>query len=102
MISFTINGILVQGREDQTILQVARSYGIAIPGLCRAEPMDPYLACRRCVVEVDDGKRSRVVISGLYPIRSGIKVQTDTLKVANVRRWVASQMRGRRSPQRAS
>jgi NADH dehydrogenase/NADH:ubiquinone oxidoreductase subunit G len=101
MITFTINGKQVQGQDDQTILQVARSYGIAIPSLCRDGPLDPYMACRRCVLEVDDGKRSRVVISGLYPIRPGINVQTETLKVANVRRWVA-QMRGGKSPQSAS
>jgi heterodisulfide reductase subunit A len=95
MITFTINGKQVQGQEDQTILQVARSYGIVIPNLCRAQAPDAYLACHRCVVEVDDGKRSRVVISGLYPIRSGITVQTDTLKVANVRRRLA-QTRGSR------
>ena len=35
-----------------------------------------------------EGRRSRVVISCMYPIREGIKVQTDSPRVANVRRWI--------------
>jgi bidirectional [NiFe] hydrogenase diaphorase subunit len=88
MITFNINGKEVQGQDGWTILGVAKWHGIEIPTLCHYEALKPYGACRLCVVEVDDGKRSRVVISCMYPIRSGIKVQTDTPRVANVRRWI--------------
>ncbi|MCX5887867.1 MAG: 2Fe-2S iron-sulfur cluster-binding protein [Deltaproteobacteria bacterium] len=88
MITFNINGKKVQGQEGWTILEVARWHGIDIPTLCHHEALEPYGACRLCVVEVDEGKRSRVVISCMYPIRSGIKVQTDAPRVANVRRWI--------------
>jgi NADH dehydrogenase/NADH:ubiquinone oxidoreductase subunit G len=87
MIAFIINGKEVQGREGQTVLDVAKSHGIDIPTLFSDPPLDPYLACRLCVVEVDDGRRSKVVISGLYPVRAGIKVSTDTPRVNRVRRW---------------
>ena len=88
MITFTINGKEVQGQDGWTILEVARWHGIDIPTLCHHGAMEPYGACRLCVVEVDDGRRTRVVISCMYPIRGGIKVQTDTPRVANVRRWI--------------
>jgi bidirectional [NiFe] hydrogenase diaphorase subunit len=88
MLTFTINGQEVQGQEGWTILEVARWHGIEIPTLCHHEAMEPFGACRLCVVEVDDGRRTRVVISCMYPIREGIKVQTDTPRVANVRRWI--------------
>jgi bidirectional [NiFe] hydrogenase diaphorase subunit len=88
MITFTINGQEVQGQDGWTILEVARWHGIDIPTLCHHGALEPYGACRLCVVEVDDGRRSRVVISCMYPIRSGLKVQTDTPRVANVRRWI--------------
>ncbi|MBI4642406.1 MAG: (2Fe-2S)-binding protein [Deltaproteobacteria bacterium] len=88
MITFTINGQEVQGQDGWTILEVARWHGIDIPTLCHYEAVEPYGACRLCVVEVDDGKRSRVVISCMYPIRSGIQVKTDSPRVANVRRWI--------------
>ena len=88
MIDFTINGQEVQGQEGWTILEVARWNGIDIPTLCHHGALEPYGACRLCVVEVDDGKRSRVVISCMYPIKQGIKVQTATPRVDNVRRWI--------------
>lgn len=88
MITFTINGKEVQGQDGWTILSVARWHGIEIPTLCHHGVLEPYGACRLCVVEVDDGKRSRVVISCMYPIRPGIKVQTNTPRVTNVRRWI--------------
>lgn len=88
MITFTINGQEVQGKEDWTVLEVARWHGIEIPTLCYHPAVEPYGACRLCVVEVDDGKRSRVVISCMYPIREGIKVWTETPRVNNVRRWI--------------
>jgi len=88
MIPFTINGKEVEGEEDWTILEVARWHGIDIPTLCHHNAVEPFGACRLCVVEVDDGRRTRVVISCMYPIRAGIKVQTETPRVANVRRWI--------------
>jgi NADH dehydrogenase/NADH:ubiquinone oxidoreductase subunit G len=87
MIAFTINGKEVQGQEGQTVLEVAKVHDIDIPTLFFDPPMDPYCACRLCMVEVDDGRRNRVVISGLYPARAGIKVSTDTPRVKRVRRW---------------
>lgn len=88
MITFSINGKEVQGQEGWTILEVARWHDIYIPTLCHHGAVEPYGACRLCVVEVNDGKRSRVVVSCMYPIRAGINVQTDTPRVINVRRWI--------------
>ena len=88
MITFSINGQEVQGEEGWTVLDVARWHGIEIPTLCHHEAVEPYGACRLCAVEVDDGRRSRVVISCMYPVRAGIKVQTESPRVANVRRWI--------------
>lgn len=88
MIAFTINGQEVQGQEGWTVLDTARWHGIDIPTLCYHPAVEPYGACRLCVVEVDEGRRTRVVISCMYPIREGIKVRTDSPRVNNVRRWI--------------
>jgi len=85
MVTLNINGKEVHGQKGWTILEVARRHGINIPTLCHHEAMEPYGTCRLCVVEVDDGKRSRVVSSCLYPIKNGITVQTHTERV-NVER----------------
>jgi bidirectional [NiFe] hydrogenase diaphorase subunit len=88
MVSFTINDREVSGEEGWTVLDVAREHGIKIPTLCHHGAVEPSGACRLCMVEVDDGRRRRVVASCLYPIREGIKVDTESDRVKNVRRWV--------------
>ncbi len=88
MITFTINGKEVKGRDGWTILDVARSSGIEIPTLCQHGAVKPSGACRLCVVEVSDGKKRRMVASCLYPIREGIEVHTESEPVENVRRWI--------------
>ena len=88
MIALTINDQEVKGQEGWTVLETARWHGINIPTLCHHGAVEPSGACRLCMVEVDEGRRRRVVASCLYPIREGIKVQTDSERVANVRRWI--------------
>lgn len=88
MVTFNIDGKEVQGRDGWTVLDVARSSGIDIPTLCHHSALEPSGACRLCMVEVNDGRRSRMVASCLYPIREGIRVSTDSERVRNVRRWI--------------
>jgi bidirectional [NiFe] hydrogenase diaphorase subunit len=88
MTTFRINGNEVKGEEGWTILEVARISGIDIPTLCFHGALEPSGACRLCMVEVDDGKRRRIVASCLYPIRRGIEVDTESERVRNVRRWI--------------
>lgn len=88
MIKFTINDREVSGAEGWTVLEVAREHGIDIPTLCHHGAVEPSGACRLCMVEVHDGRRSRVVASCLYPIAPSLKVTTDSDRIKNVRRWV--------------
>lgn len=86
MIKLTINGTKVQAEEGSTILEVAKLYGFNIPTLCYHDELTPYGACRLCMVEVNDGKRTRVVASCLYPVKEGIKVRTHTEKIVKQRK----------------
>jgi len=88
MIRFNIDGRTVRGLEGSTILDVARGYGINIPTLCHSAAVESSGACRLCMVEVNDGRRNRMVASCLYPIREGIEVQTESERVLNARRWI--------------
>ena len=47
-----IDGKDVSGREDETILQVARQNDVHIPTLCYLEGLSVWGACRLCMVEV--------------------------------------------------
>ena len=88
MINLTINGAKVGAEEGSTILEVARFYGIGIPTLCYHDELPPYGACRLCMVEVDDGKRTRLVASCLYPVKEGIKVRTYTKRLIEGRKLI--------------
>lgn len=84
----TINGIECQAREGQTVLEVARALGLAIPALCHHPAVSPYGACRLCLVEVKAGGRTRLVTSCCYPVREGLEVFTESEKARRARRGV--------------
>jgi bidirectional [NiFe] hydrogenase diaphorase subunit len=88
MVTLTINGITVEAQEGSTVLDVARFYGIDIPTLCYHEGLSPYGACRLCMVEVDDGRRTRLVASCLYPAKEGITVRTHTARIVKGRKMM--------------
>ena len=87
-VRFIIDGKKVKAKEGWTVLETARHYGIHIPTLCYHEAVKPSGACRLCVVEVQDGDWSKVVISCMYPPKNGVEIRTDTERVQNVRRWI--------------
>lgn len=89
MVKFTIDGHELQAEEGKTILDVARDNNIYIPTLCHHESVEPYGACRLCMVEITTGRgRQRLVTSCLYPVEEGLSVKTDTARVTNVRKMV--------------
>ena len=88
MITLNIDGHEFKAEEGQTILQVARENGIDIPTLCYNEAIEPYGACRLCIVEISKGKRTRIVTSCLYPVEEGLKVKTDSPRVINNRKTI--------------
>ena len=52
-VSLTIDGIEVETREEATVLEAARDAGIYIPNLCADPDLEPYGACRLCLVEIE-------------------------------------------------
>lgn len=88
LIQFTMNGQTVIGQKDETILDVARRYGIHIPTLCYHPSASRFGACRICLVEVTAGKVTRLFPSCMYPIQAGIIVNTNTEKVLTTRRMI--------------
>ena len=87
-ITFTIDGLPAYAEHEQTILQVAQQMGISIPTLCYHPAMEPYGACRLCVVEVIHRGRSQVVTSCTMPAEEGLQVLTNSPAVMESRRTV--------------
>lgn len=90
MISLTINDKKVQAEQGQYVLAAAKENGIEIPTLCDHESLEPYGACRLCLVEVTPKgrNRSRLVVSCAYPVEEGLDVKTDTPRVIENRKMV--------------
>jgi NAD-dependent dihydropyrimidine dehydrogenase PreA subunit len=88
MITITINGKKVRTHTGRTILEVARAHGMAIPTLCHNDALQPYGACRLCIVEIEQNGRTMIESSCTYPVSDGLMVKTDSPRVIEGRRMV--------------
>lgn len=86
MIAVTIDGQKIETGEGQTILEAAREHGIHIPTLCYHEALEPFGACRVCVVEVEAGRGRQLVASCSFPCTDGLVVYTNSEAVLRSRR----------------
>lgn len=78
MVTLTINGEQVEAKEGMTVLEAANSAGIGIPHLCSEPGIEPYGACRVCVVEVTRNGRSTVTTSCDLPVEQGMVVDAKS------------------------
>jgi bidirectional [NiFe] hydrogenase diaphorase subunit len=83
-----IDGKEVKASEGMTILEAAQSAGICIPTLCHHEKLEPFGACRICMVEVDVGGRTRLVVSCVYLVEQGLVVRTRSEKIDRIRKVI--------------
>lgn len=83
-----IDGVEVAAKEGMTVLEAAQKAGIYIPTLCHHEKLEPYGACRLCIVELESRGRSRLVVSCLYPVEKGLVVKTRSEKVDRIRKMI--------------
>ena len=75
-VEFTLNGQMVQAAAGQSIFNIAKDLGIAIPHLCHKVGLAPDGNCRACVVEIE-GERT-LAPSCCRSATPGMKVQTDS------------------------
>ncbi|MDD4889766.1 MAG: 2Fe-2S iron-sulfur cluster-binding protein [Phycisphaerae bacterium] len=87
-ITLTIDGHPVSADPSQTVLDAARSAGVAIPTLCHHKDLLPYGGCRLCLVELRQGKRSQLVASCGYYAKAGLEVHTRSPRVLRARKLV--------------
>ncbi len=83
-----IDGKQVQAREGVTVLEAARSAGIAIPTLCHHEKLEPFGGCRLCIVEVQVGSWTKHVASCVYTVEENLIVTTRSEKIDRIRKMI--------------
>ena len=81
-----IDGREVIAEEGITVLEAALSVGIEIPSLCYHEKLEPFGGCRLCLVEVESGGRTRLVVSCVYLAEDGLVVRTRSEKIDKIRK----------------
>ncbi|MCC7210067.1 MAG: bidirectional hydrogenase complex protein HoxU [Anaerolineae bacterium] len=86
VVTLKINDQDVTGRDDESILDIARQHGIFIPTLCHLDGLYDIGACRLCLVEVK-GFRKLTPACATYPTE-GMEVQTDSERLVAYRRTI--------------
>jgi len=89
-IALTIDGRRVEAPEGATVLDAARAAGIYIPTLCYDERLEPFGACRMCIVEVEG--TAGLVTACTTAARDGMVVETETELVSRVRRTICAML----------
>ena len=85
-VTLNIDGVEVTVPEGTSIMHAAQLAGVTVPKLCATDSLEPFGSCRLCLVEIE-GRRG-MPASCTTPVAEGIKVKTQTNKLADVRRGV--------------
>ena len=83
-----IDGKEIHAKEGMTVLEAARSAGIAIPTLCHHEKLEPFGGCRLCIVEVQVGDWTKRVVSCVYTVEENLIVRTRSEKIDKIRKMI--------------
>jgi NADH dehydrogenase/NADH:ubiquinone oxidoreductase subunit G len=84
-VTVTINGKKYPAGEGEILLDVAIREKIAIPHLCHEPSLDPYGACRLCMVEVVRRGKQEMMMSCTLRAADGLEVVTDTPAIVKYR-----------------
>ncbi len=80
----TINHRLVVASPGETVYSAAKKAGIAIPGLCASDHLNPFGSCRLCLCEVEG--QAGLPASCTTPVREGMVVHTESERLTRLRR----------------
>ncbi|MEG0932237.1 MAG: 2Fe-2S iron-sulfur cluster-binding protein [Lachnospiraceae bacterium] len=95
MIELQINGTSCTCEKGEFLLEVARRNGFYIPTLCHHPGISEQGCCRVCLVEVVENKRSKIVVSCVYPVERSCEVYTNSDRVKRNRSAVLMLLRAR-------
>jgi len=84
--TITIDGRAIAFEGRPTLLEVANANGIFVPSLCEHPGLEPYAACRLCVVEVQG--RKGYVPACSTAAEEGLVVRTSTPELTALRRGI--------------
>ena len=86
LIKLTIDGVEIEAKPGQNVLQAAIDSNVYIPYLCYWPGLKPYGACRMCCVEVEGGRGTPA--SCTLPVANGMVVNTVGTEIRGLRESV--------------
>ncbi|MGA1846403.1 molybdopterin-dependent oxidoreductase [Deferribacter abyssi] len=84
MLTVKIDGIEVKVEEGTTILEAAEKAGVYIPIMCHHKNLNPFGACRVCLVEVKGSPK--LMTACTTPVNDNMEVITNSDKLKNIRK----------------
>jgi formate dehydrogenase major subunit len=86
LVTLEINGKAVTVPRGTSVMRAAVEAGVQVPKLCATDNMEAFGSCRLCLVEIE-GRRGTPA-SCTTPAEPGMKVRTQSPKLAKLRRGV--------------
>ena len=85
-VTLEIDGISITVPAGTSVMHAAMQAGVKVPKLCATDSIEPFGSCRLCLVEIE-GRRGTPA-SCTTPVEPGMKVATQTDKLARLRKGV--------------
>ncbi len=85
-VTVEIDGVAVTVPAGTSVMRAAVDAGVKVPKLCATDSLEAFGSCRLCVVEVEG--RKGYPASCTTPCEPGMKVRTQSRKLADLRRSV--------------
>lgn len=90
VVTLKINDKDVSGRDDETILEIARENDIFIPTLCHLDGLSDIGACRLCMVEVKGS--NKMLPACVTTVQEGMEITTETPSLAEHRKMIVEML----------
>jgi formate dehydrogenase major subunit len=85
-VTIEIDGLPATVSAGTSVLRAARESGVDVPKLCATDSLKPFGSCRLCLVEIEG--RKGYPASCTTPVEDGMKIRTQTRRLAQLRRNV--------------
>ena len=77
-VEITVDGVAVQAKPGEWLIEACERSGVYIPRFCYHSRMSPVGMCRMCLVEVDTGRGFALQPSCMVPVSEGMQVATTS------------------------
>ena len=85
-VTLSIDGVPVTVPEGTSVMRAAMDAGVKVPKLCATDMLESFGSCRLCLVEIEGRKGYPASCTTL--VEAGMKVRTQSSKLAKLRRGV--------------